>query len=102
MPSWSGGSGWRGIPYHSTAAPLITVVASPATSPPTSSASSPTVWAAMEQMNRHYVRMVDLLERSGESISGMLGAEAALWSAATPVELVADWSAEGVVAAAAD
>ncbi len=38
---------------------------------------SPSVWAAMQEMNQHHVRMVDLLERSGEMISGMLGAEAA-------------------------
>src|SRR5579862_6373123 len=38
---------------------------------------SSTVWAAMEEMNRHFVRMPDLLEQSGAMIAGMLGAEAA-------------------------
>jgi len=38
---------------------------------------SPTVWAAMEEMNRHFVRIPDLLDHSGAMIAGMLGAEAA-------------------------
>lgn len=38
---------------------------------------SPAVWAAMEEMNRHFVRMPDLLDQSGRAIAGLLGAEAA-------------------------
>jgi L-seryl-tRNA(Ser) seleniumtransferase len=38
---------------------------------------SPAVWAAMEEMNRHFVRMPDLLDQSGQTIVGLLGAEAA-------------------------
>lgn len=38
---------------------------------------SPRVLAAMEEMNRSFVRMVDLLEKSGQRIAGLLGAEAA-------------------------
>ncbi len=39
---------------------------------------SPTVWAAMEDANRSFVRMVDLLESSGQIIAGRLGAEAGI------------------------
>ncbi len=38
---------------------------------------SPTVWAAMQEMNRHFVRMPDLLDNSGAMIAAMLGADAA-------------------------
>jgi L-seryl-tRNA(Ser) seleniumtransferase len=38
---------------------------------------SPRVFAAMEEMNRSFVRMVDLLDKSGQHIAGLLGAEAA-------------------------
>src|SRR6185369_12378958 len=38
---------------------------------------SPTVWAAMEEMNRHFVRMPDLLDQSGRIIAELLGAESA-------------------------
>jgi D-glucosaminate-6-phosphate ammonia-lyase len=38
---------------------------------------SPRVLAAMEETNRSFVRMVDLLEKSGQHIAGLLGAEAA-------------------------
>ena len=38
---------------------------------------SPRVWAAMEEMNRSFVRMPELLDRSGERIAALLGAEAA-------------------------
>ena len=37
---------------------------------------SPTVWAAMEQSNHHFVRMVDLLESSGRLLAERLGADA--------------------------
>ena len=37
---------------------------------------SPTVWSAMAESNRQYVRMVDLLESSGRILAGHLGAEA--------------------------
>ncbi len=39
---------------------------------------SPTVWAAMEESNRSFVRMVDLLESSGNILARHLGAEAGL------------------------
>jgi L-seryl-tRNA(Ser) seleniumtransferase len=38
---------------------------------------SPRALAAMEEANRSFVRMVDLLEQSGRRIAGLLGAEAA-------------------------
>lgn len=38
---------------------------------------SPSVWKAMEEMNRHFVRLIDLLDKSGERIAALLGAEAA-------------------------
>jgi len=38
---------------------------------------SPRVWAAMEEANRSFVRMPDLLDRTGERIAALLGAEAA-------------------------
>lgn len=38
---------------------------------------SPTVWAAMEESNRCYVSMVELLERSGHILADLMGAEAA-------------------------
>jgi D-glucosaminate-6-phosphate ammonia-lyase len=38
---------------------------------------SATVWQAMEQINSSFVNMVDLLEKSGEILAGMVGAEAA-------------------------
>ncbi|MGH6881960.1 aminotransferase class V-fold PLP-dependent enzyme [Hypericibacter sp.] len=38
---------------------------------------SPRVWAAMTETNRHFVRMTDLLDRTGERIADLLGAEAA-------------------------
>ncbi|MEA2781071.1 MAG: D-glucosaminate-6-phosphate ammonia-lyase [Rhodospirillaceae bacterium] len=38
---------------------------------------SPRVWAAMEETNRSFVRMTDLLDRTGERIAGLLGADAA-------------------------
>lgn len=38
---------------------------------------SPKVWAAMEQSNRSFVRMTDLLDKTGERIAHLLGAEAA-------------------------
>src|SRR5579862_6319252 len=38
---------------------------------------SPAVWQAMQEINRGFVRMVELLDRSGEMIASMLGAEAA-------------------------
>src|SRR5579884_2521791 len=38
---------------------------------------SPRVRAAMEEANRYYVDMRDLLDRSGQIIAGLLGAEAA-------------------------
>ena len=41
------------------------------------SVPSPAVWHAMEEINRSFVRMVELLDRSGEMIASMLGAEAA-------------------------
>jgi len=37
---------------------------------------SPTVWAAMAESNKQYVRMVDLLESSGRILAAHLGAEA--------------------------
>ena len=39
---------------------------------------SPTVQAAVDVANRHYVEMKDLLARTGEIVAGMLGAEAAM------------------------
>jgi L-seryl-tRNA(Ser) seleniumtransferase len=38
---------------------------------------SPRVWAAMEEANGSFVRMIDLLDKTGEHIAGLLGAEAA-------------------------
>ena len=38
---------------------------------------SPRVWAAMEEANRSFVQMSDLLDKSGERIAELLGAEAA-------------------------
>lgn len=38
---------------------------------------SPRVWAAMTEANRSFVRMTDLLDRTGETIAALLGAEAA-------------------------
>src|SRR5215470_16936389 len=38
---------------------------------------SPGVWAAMAEVNRSFVRMTELLDRSGERIAALLGAEAA-------------------------
>lgn len=38
---------------------------------------SPTVWAAMEESNRCYVSMVELLEGSGRLLAELMGAEAA-------------------------
>ncbi|MGA3088991.1 MAG: aminotransferase class V-fold PLP-dependent enzyme [Terriglobales bacterium] len=38
---------------------------------------SPRVWQAMENINHSFVRMVDLLERSGEMVASLLGADAA-------------------------
>ena len=38
---------------------------------------SPTVWAAMEESNRSFVSMVELLDRSGEILAELVGAEAA-------------------------
>src|SRR5262245_51156156 len=39
---------------------------------------SPTVQAAVDMANRHYVEMKELLARSGEIIAGMVGSEAAM------------------------
>jgi L-seryl-tRNA(Ser) seleniumtransferase len=38
---------------------------------------SPRVWQAMEDINTSFVRMVDLLDRSGEMLASLVGAEAA-------------------------
>ena len=38
---------------------------------------SPTIWAAMAEVNECFIDMVELLDRTGESIAGMLGVEAA-------------------------
>src|SRR5262249_39285564 len=38
---------------------------------------SPGVWSAMEEANRSFVRLTDLLDSSGEHIAKLLGAEAA-------------------------
>lgn len=38
---------------------------------------SPKAWAAAEAINNHFVRMTDLLDKSGERIASLLGAEAA-------------------------
>jgi D-glucosaminate-6-phosphate ammonia-lyase len=38
---------------------------------------SPRVWSAMQEMNRSFVSMVELLDKSGQSIADLLGAEAA-------------------------
>jgi L-seryl-tRNA(Ser) seleniumtransferase len=38
---------------------------------------SPRVWAAMEEVNRSFVRIVDLLERSGQTLAAMVEAPAA-------------------------
>ena len=38
---------------------------------------SPRVWKAMHEINQSFVRMVDLLDRSGEIIASLVGAEAA-------------------------
>ena len=38
---------------------------------------SPSVWAAITEMNRYYVRMTDLLDSTGRMIADMTGAEAA-------------------------
>jgi D-glucosaminate-6-phosphate ammonia-lyase len=39
---------------------------------------SPRAWAAAEALNSHFVRMTDLLDKSGERIAHLLGVEAAL------------------------
>lgn len=41
------------------------------------SRASPRVWNAMTEINRSFVRMTDLLDKSGERIAALLGAEAA-------------------------
>jgi D-glucosaminate-6-phosphate ammonia-lyase len=41
------------------------------------SVSSPRVWQAMHEISHSFVRMVDLLDRSGEMLASLLGAEAA-------------------------
>jgi L-seryl-tRNA(Ser) seleniumtransferase len=41
------------------------------------SRASPRVWNAMTEMNRSFVRMTELLDKSGERIATLLGAEAA-------------------------
>jgi L-seryl-tRNA(Ser) seleniumtransferase len=38
---------------------------------------SPAVWSAMAEINSSFVNMMDLLDKSGELIAGMLGAESA-------------------------
>ena len=38
---------------------------------------SPRVWSAMQEINQSFVRMVDLLDRSGEMLASLIGAEAA-------------------------
>ena len=38
---------------------------------------SPAVWAAMTEANDRFIDMVELLARSGETIAGMIGVEAA-------------------------
>ncbi len=38
---------------------------------------SPTVWAAMEESNRSFVSLAELLDRSGETLAEIVGAEAA-------------------------
>jgi D-glucosaminate-6-phosphate ammonia-lyase len=38
---------------------------------------APTVWAAMEESNRYFVDIPELLERSGQAIAALIGAEAA-------------------------
>lgn len=38
---------------------------------------SPGVWQAMQEINQSFVRMVDLLDRSGEMLAELLGTEAA-------------------------
>src|SRR5260370_8544872 len=38
---------------------------------------SPRVWQAMQEINHSFVRMVDLLDRSGEMLASLVGAEAA-------------------------
>lgn len=39
---------------------------------------SPGVWAAMEEVNRHFVRVADLVEQAGQYIAGLLKVESAL------------------------
>jgi seryl-tRNA(Sec) selenium transferase len=39
---------------------------------------SPTVWAAMEEANRSFARMPELLETSGRIVAGLLASEAAV------------------------
>jgi L-seryl-tRNA(Ser) seleniumtransferase len=41
------------------------------------SSLAPTVWAAMEESNRWFVDLPELLERSGEAIAALVGTEAA-------------------------
>ena len=65
---------------------------------------SPTVWSAMAESNRQYVRMVDLLESSGRILAGHLGAEAGrvtTGAAASIVLMVAAAITEGDGAASA-
>jgi L-seryl-tRNA(Ser) seleniumtransferase len=38
---------------------------------------SPSVWEAMTALNRHFVRLPELLDRTGERVAALLGAEAA-------------------------
>jgi D-glucosaminate-6-phosphate ammonia-lyase len=38
---------------------------------------SPSIWAAMAEVNERFIDMVELLDRTGKTIAGMLGVEAA-------------------------
>src|SRR5688572_23683566 len=38
---------------------------------------SPSIWKAMAEVNERFIDMVELLDRTGETIAGMLGVEAA-------------------------
>ena len=65
---------------------------------------APTVWAAMAESNRHYVRMVDLLESSGRLLAGYLGAEAGrvTTGAAASIVLMVSAAITGVDGAASE
>jgi L-seryl-tRNA(Ser) seleniumtransferase len=38
---------------------------------------SPSIWAAMAEVNEHFIDMVELLDRTGETVAELLGVEAA-------------------------